>query len=362
MNKILGQTQAIDVLQQALKSARLHHAWIFSGYRGVGKFTTALEFARILLDPEAAPNLAGEVESDPRGQVSTMIDADSHPDLHVIRKELALYSDNRQLRERKLMNIPLDLLRERMIGGRTGDDKSHDAIAYRTARLGHGKVFIVDEAELIDPNGQNALLKTLEEPPPQTYLILITSRLERLLPTIRSRCQHVRFQPLDHESMQAWFAQSGIEADAAERVWIEQFADGSPGQAKIAAEFGFYQWQLALDPMIGHLERGVYPAEMGKLMTQLVKDFSDAWVKKRKNASKDAANKDGARHLLGILASYARRRLHESIQDDEAAYSFADLIDLIRETELQIETNVNQRHALDNLVVQWAELGNPVHA
>lgn len=363
MNKILGQPHALDVLRQALKSARLHHAWIFSGPRGVGKFTTAVEFAKILLDPEAAPNLAGAIESDPEGRISKMIDAESHPDLHVIRKELALYSDNPLLRARKLMNIPIDLLRERMIGGRTGDDKTHDAIAYRTASLGNGKVFIIDEAELIDSNGQNTLLKTLEEPPPRTYMFLITARPERLFATIRSRCQHVRFQPLDHESMQAWFAQSGLEVDAMEREWIERFADGAPGQAKTAAEFGFSQWQHTLDPMIGHLERGGYPAEMGKLMAQLVKDFSEAWVKSRKNASKDAANKDGARHLLAILAAYARRRLHESANNDEAASSCADLIDLVREAERQLETNVNLRHVMDNLVVQWADLGAiPVHS
>ncbi len=78
MNKILGQSRALDVLQKALKSARLHHAWVFSGPRGVGKFTSAIEFAKILLDPDAAPNLAGELESDPEGRISKMIDAGSH--------------------------------------------------------------------------------------------------------------------------------------------------------------------------------------------------------------------------------------------------------------------------------------------
>ncbi len=101
-------------------------------------------------------------------------------------------------------------------------------------------------------------------------------------------------------------------------------------------------------------------SKMGKLMAQLVKDFSDAWVKKRKNASKEAANKDGARYLLAILASHARRRLHESADDDDAASSYADLIDLVREAELQFETNVNLRHVMDNLVVQWVDLRTPV--
>lgn len=357
MQKILGQPFALDVIQRALRSGRLHHAWIFSGAAGVGKFTTAIEFARILLDPDASANLAGDIEADPGCEASRLIDAETHPDLHVIRKELALFSENAQLRTRKLMNIPLDLLREKMIGGRMSDDKYHEAPAYRTATLGHSKVFIIDEAELIDHNGQNALLKTLEEPPPHTYIFLITSRPERLLATIRSRCQHVRFGSLDDESMQAWMKQSDLQADAGEMKWIEHFADGSPGRALLASEFGFYRWRTTLGPMIAMLERGQFPATMGKAMSDLVGEFSEAWVKSKKNASKDAANKLGARQILSLLSSYARTRLRESSNDETVANLFADLIDLIREAEIQLERNVSQRHVMDNLVAQWSELG-----
>ncbi|MCZ6834516.1 MAG: DNA polymerase III subunit [Planctomycetota bacterium] len=357
MQNILGQSHAIETLQGTLKSGRLHHAWIFSGPRGVGKFTTALEFARILLDPEAQPNLAGQIDSDPSSETSKLIEAGSHPDLHIIRKELALFSDNPMLRSRKLMNIPLDLLREHMLGGRTSDDRRHEAAAYRTPKLGHRKVFIVDEAELIDKNGQNSMLKTLEEPPAQTFLILVSSRGERLLPTIRSRCQHVRFHRLDLNDMEAWFNRSELGVDEDERKWLLRFADGSPGQAHLAAEFRFYEWRRILNPMIAQLEKGNYPSDMGKAMAELIKGFSEAWVKSRKNASKDAANKDGARHLFSLLASYARARLQGLADDEMMVEHFASLIELIREAELQLDFNVNARHVLDNLVVQWSRLG-----
>jgi DNA polymerase-3 subunit delta' len=355
MDRILGQDSATEVLRSALRSGRLHHAWIFSGPRGVGKFTCAIEFARILLDPDAAANLAGEIEADPHGRTSRLIDAGTHPDLHIIRKELALFSENAELRRKKLANIPIDVLREHVIGGKTGDERIHEAPAYRTATLGHGKVFIIDEAELIDATGQNALLKTLEEPPAQTYIILVTARPERLFPTIRSRCQHVRFGSLDKSAMGAWFERSGPKVDADERAWIEQFCQGSPGLARLAADYGFHEWAKTLAPMLRRLDHGEFPATMGQTLAEQVESFASDWVKTHRNASKDAANKDGAGHVLALLAAHARRRLNESCARGEEPQQALAMIDRLREAERQLASNVNLKHVLENLVVQWAQ-------
>src|SRR5690606_4650358 len=116
-----------------------------------------------------------------------------HPDLHVVTKELARYSEDRSTRERKLTQIPVDVLRTELIEP-----------VYRAAQMGHGKVFIVDEAELLNDAGQNAMLKTLEEPPAGTTIILVTSIQDRLLPTIRSRCQRVAFVPLPDSVVSRW--------------------------------------------------------------------------------------------------------------------------------------------------------------
>jgi DNA polymerase-3 subunit delta' len=355
MHRIVGQDRAVAVLRAALGSGRLHHAWIFSGPRGVGKFTTAVALARVVLDPDAAPNLAGEIESDPAGRTARLIDAGAHPDLHVIRKELALHSEVTGLNRRKLANIPIDVLRERMIGGKTSDDKFHDGPAYRTASLGHGKVFIVDEAELVDRTGQNALLKTLEEPPAATYIVLVTARPERLLPTIRSRCQHVRFGPLDEAAMGAWLDRSGPDVDDAERAWLESFADGSPGVAVLAHEYGFATWHRTLAPMIAELEAGRFPATMGATLGDLVEEFATEWVKRHRNASKDAANKDGARQVLALLTAHARRRLAEAVGGSDDPTAAIALIDHLRAAERQLETNVNVKQLLENLVAQWAQ-------
>ena len=365
MPQILGQPRALEILSNALRSARFPHAWIFSGPRGVGKFTTALQVARVLLDAQASPDLDGQVQN-PKSKIQNLIDSNTHPDLHIIRKELALYSDNAQLRERKLMNIPLDLLCERMLGGKTGDDRTHEAPAYRTPTLGHGKVFIIDEAELLDANAQNSMLKTLEEPPPQTYFFLITSQPDRLLPTIRSRCQQVRFTRLDAQSMREWFKRDAAQdAEPGTRnselvSWIEHFADGSPGAAQLALEYGFFQWRQTLKPMLAELERGQFPAAMGETLAALIEEFALAWVKSHKNASKDAANKDGAKHMFSLLATHLRSKLNDAIQRGAEASQPMAMIDMLREAERQLESNVNLKLLLENLVAQLAQAGTAV--
>ena len=201
MGIIHGHQRPLTTLRSALEGDRMHHAWIFSGPEGVGKCTVAEELARILLDPTLDGSHLGEPEPVLNTEVGILLAAGTHPDLHVIRKEDAAWSDNRQLRERKQLNIPLDLLRERMIGGRTSDGKIKEAPAYRTPSMGNGKVFIIDESELLDRTAQNVLLKTLEEPPAGTYIILVTSKPDQLLPTIRSRCQQLPFGGLGADSM-----------------------------------------------------------------------------------------------------------------------------------------------------------------
>jgi DNA polymerase III subunit delta' len=360
MTAILGQPHALETLSRALGSGRFHHAWIFSGPRGVGKFTTAMEVSRVLLDPQAPRQFPC---TRPKSVVQERIDTATHPDLHVIRKELASFSDNYALRGKKQTNIPIDLLRERVIGGKSGETY-HEAPAYRTPQMGHGKVFIIDEAELLDPTGQNAMLKTLEEPPRDTYFFLITSHPERLLATIRSRCQHVRFGRLSSAEMKQWveiarkqLREGAAPFDPASLPWVLQFADGSPGVALMAMEYGFHNWQQTLEPMLAELERGKFPAAMGEALGTLVEEFAQAWVANHgtKTTSKDAANKNGARHMFSLLAAHARNRLAAAVEQRGAnAMDWLAVIELISDAERQLDSNVNQKLLMENLVVQWA--------
>jgi hypothetical protein len=353
LSRILGQAQAIETLRAGLRSGRFHHAWIFSGPKGVGKFTTALELAAVLLDPQAS----ADVQPDDDGETARRMKKGTHPDFHVIRKELALFSDDQKVRAGKQQNIPVAVLRQFVIGGQVAE-KFHEGRAWETPGLGRAKVFIIDEAELIDRVGQNALLKTLEEPPRRTYIFLVTSRPERLFPTIRSRCQRVQFGSLDAGAMDAWFERSGLDLAPPQRAWIERFCHGSPGLAEVAAKYGFHHWQVTLDPMLQELEQGRFPAEMGQTLAQFVEDFAVAWVKDpdHPNASKDAANKDGARHVLTLLAGHARRCLTGRVEQGVDPDPWPEVIDLLSGAERELFSNVNLKLVLENLVVQWAQL------
>lgn len=350
-DEVLGQRGAKRALAAALSSGRLHHAWIFHGAMGVGKFTTARAFGAALLDPSTT--VEGErIESDPESETRRLLEAGTHPDWHVVVKELALYSDDPAIRRKKLTNIPVDVLRAHLV------DPAHRTPERREGGAAD-KVFVVDEAELIDAGaGQNSLLKVLEEPPAGTVIVLVTSAPERLLPTIRSRCQRVAFEPLDEEAMEAWMARREAargEVAKAERRWvIESYAGGSPGRAEQALEGGFHEWSRTLGPMLDEAAGGRLPADLGSTMAGLVDEWARAYVAARDQASKDAANKAGTGHLLTLLSERFRRDLRRSDRGSAAQRRALRDIDLVTQAEREIGRNVNLALAFDALAARLA--------
>lgn len=359
MERVLGQTRAIEVLQAALRSERLHHAWIFHGPAGVGKFTTAVAFSRILLCPHTSVDLAGQTVACGQCESCRLIASNNHPDLHIIRKELAATSSVTKLRGRKQMNIPIDVLREHVVGGTTLDGRFHDAPAFKTPMLGHHKVFIIDEAELMDREGQNALLKTLEEPPAGTFLILVTTREELLLPTVRSRCQRVAFVPLPDELIAQWLAEHASNLDEASRRWLAGFCDGSLGRAALALEFELHRWAQEVLPALDDMTRGRPDASLGSRIAGMIDTFAKTWVDRHANASKEAANKQAVALMWSLIAHEARQRIAQLAQrttadDPETAEAmlqpWLDVIDALNEAQSHINSNVNISIVCDHLV------------
>lgn len=350
LSEVLGQDRAIETLLSAAGSGRVHHAWIFSGPPGVGKMTTAVAFAALILDPTTAPDLSGALAPEEGSPTQRMIGAGAHPDLHIITKELARFSDDKQTRDRKLLTIPKDVIDTHLLG---------PVALAPTIRAGGmaTKVFIVDEAELLDRSltnapVQNAILKTLEEPPEGSVIILVTSAEDALLPTIRSRCQRVAFAPLDERAMNAWLSRSGLELSKSEREWVLRFAAGSPGRAQLAVSSGLHRWAERLDPMLEQAERGKYPADLGPTMASLVGEWADAQVKASPNASKEAANLAGARHLLSMIAERYRAALRAG--DEERTGRALRAIDRVYDAERHIQAHAHMGHALENLAAQLA--------
>ena len=327
LGQVLGQVRAVEALRAAIATDRLHHAWIFSGPGGVGKFTTAMAFAAVILDASSEPNLSGVIEPDPDSNVQHLLGAGSHPDLHIIVKELARFSDDRATRERKLITIPLDVVRQRMLGP-----------AYLASNLVGGrasKVFIVDEAHLLNAATQNAVLKTMEEPPEGTIIILVTDSEERLLPTIRSRSQRVAFNPLDDRAMQAWLSTSYVEVPTGDSGWLMRYASGSPGTVKRALEGGLGRWHATIGPMLDRIARGEYVFEFGPVLAELIEERAVAVVAKNKQASKDAAKKAAIGEMFRLIAERFREELRAG-KSEQAA----DAIDALREAERELWANV----------------------
>ena len=351
LEDIAGQDHAVALLGSMLEADRVHHGLIFHGPTGVGKGTTAAALARVLLCHDRAGGEAAACGACGScrlfGGPDEPVDTDDygmpvfdHPDLHWVAKEMLRYDESKQVRSRKLMSIPVGVVREHLIEP-----------AYKTPQLGHGKVFIVDEAELLNPAGQNAMLKTLEEPPAGTTLILITSSEDRLLPTIRSRCQRIGFGPLPDEAV-------GAAVDAAlaamddppqlsdsMRAWLIGFADGSIGRAQLALDYGLIAWAKDVRTRLAQAMGGQAVADLGPVMHEHMDAYAKAVVKRSPQASKDAANKKAAGLMCALLTVEARRKLALAAAGENVGVAGIDgwlaVIDAVEVYHHRLNANVN---------------------
>ncbi|MEN9718113.1 MAG: hypothetical protein RIQ99_991 [Pseudomonadota bacterium] len=207
MTDLAGHDAAWREWRSAMASARMHHAWILAGPKGVGKGLFARDAAAELVAEAGIPQLP----------------ADRHPDI-LIPEHPPENKDEAKKREeggdyRRKRSIPIDEIR---------------AMQHRlTTRptLGSRRVVIIDPADDLEKNASNALLKSLEEPPVGTYFLLVTHKPGRLLPTIRSRCRVLRFDPLPDAVIERVLGDHAPAADAAGRAAAIAAAEGSPGAA-----------------------------------------------------------------------------------------------------------------------------------
>lgn len=345
IDEILGQGRALATINEAVSSERVHHAWIFAGPMGVGKFTTAVAFASMLLDPTTGPDLAGHPRPDPESRTQRLIREGAHPDLHIITKELALYSSDSGVRSRKQMTIAKEVILDHLIRPiALAPTIRADSIAT--------KVFIVDEAELLDRSPtnaptQNAMLKILEEPPPNSVIILVTTSLDALLATIRSRCQIVPFNLLDDASMDRWLRHADLGLDAGAMAWVKRYANGSPGRAALAATSGIVDWRHTVDPILDDIGRGKFEPGHGSALAKLVDDWAVAWVKAHANASKESASHAGADHMFTLIGERLRADLRRSTGDPGASLR---ALDALHEAQRHAAANVSLAFVFDNLV------------
>lgn len=338
IGSVLGQERGVEVLLNAVRSGRVHHAWIFQGPEGVGKCTTALAFAALILDPTTSATLGGEIAPDPESAVAALLQRGAHPDLHLVTKELAAYHDDASVRGRKQLSISVDVVRQFLL--------EPGSLASNLAHKGSlaSKVFIIDQAELLNIAAQNAMLKFLEEPPERTVLILVCNNPEELLPTIRSRCQRVGFAPLDDRALKTCLQRAGMTLERGEE-WLLDYCSGSPGQLILAKQTGISAWWPGLSGPIETVLRGKHSVELGGLMAQLVDEWAKAWVESHDNASKEAANRAGAAWMLKLVAWQLRARFTTPAVATRAIAA----LDCVRRGEEQLDRNVSALFVFESI-------------
>jgi DNA polymerase-3 subunit delta' len=240
---LIGQDLAQTALADALSGGRMHHAWLLAGPKGVGKATLAYQFARMALARPEERDLFGQgLSIEPDSPTDRQVRALSHPAMLVIRRT---YDPKTK---RFSQNIPVDEVRRL---------KSFLALS---AEAQGWRVVIVDSADDMNANAANALLKSLEEPPPRTIFLVLTAAPGRLLPTIRSRCRVVALAPLLEQDLKRAAAQALSGAGKAvpeAQVWdpLLPLAEGSVGRALTLLGGGGIALQARIDAILGSLPK-----------------------------------------------------------------------------------------------------------
>lgn len=234
---LAGHDEAARTMAEAAGSRRLHHAWLLAGPPGLGKATLAYRFARWVL--------AGQPDA-PRGETPLHVPED-HP---VFRRVAAgAHADLFTLAPNTGERGKKEVLRAE-------DARASVRFMAHTAAEGGWRVVVVEDLERAEREVvPNILLKTLEEPPPRTVLLLVSAQPDRLLPTIRSRCRRLDLFPLVAPEMGRLLASWLPDKPQADRDALARIADGCPGRALALAEGEGLAMQAAVDEVFAGMPR-----------------------------------------------------------------------------------------------------------
>ena len=201
----IGNDRLVDFLVFSEENNRLHHAYLLSGDKGIGKATFAYNFARYLFNNKK--NNFSKIDRD--NKHCRLIESRSHPDLFVIEID----------KEAKKNKIDVNQIRECI-----------DFFNYTTAVCNY-KICIIDSLDDMNLNSANAILKVLEEPPDNSLFLIISQSPKSIIPTIRSRCLELKFERLKNDLLFDYLKQTmpDIEVDSIKEV--VKISQGSLGRA-----------------------------------------------------------------------------------------------------------------------------------
>jgi DNA polymerase III subunit delta' len=333
---IWGHAAQANQLAQAVEFDRVRHAYLFSGPEGVGKSTLARLFAQTL-------NCTELTNGAPCGECRSCrkIARGVHPDVQTYSLETQEIVSERK--GTKNTSLTIETVRELCA-----------ATALRPME-GHWRVILVEDAESMQGIAQEALLKTLEEPPKFMILILLADDGEAMLPTIRSRCQTVDLRPVSHATIVAGLVEVGVASDQADR--IAALAAGRPGWAKRAASDP--RLVTARGEAIGRAMAWIETNGYQRLVTAV--RLGDGFTRKRGEIYADLDTLLGVWRDLLLLATsvpdyLTNRGFEEKMREVARSWTVAEIHRAIRAVQTcisDLEANVRPRLAMEAMVLQW---------
>lgn len=310
--QMVGQQHVLQALVNALDSDRLHHAYLFSGTRGVGKTTIARIFAKSL-------NCDNGVSSEPCGSCASCLEVDQGRSVDLIEIDAA-------------SRTGVDDMRELL-----------DNVQYAPTR-GRFKVYLIDEVHMLSRHSFNALLKTLEEPPPHVKFLLATTDPQKMPVTVLSRCLQFNLKRMSRQQIQSHLmyllGEEQIEFEEPALGLLASAADGSMRDAlslldqAIAYGAGSVQ-QTAVESMLGAISKDY----LIKILTALAQQDAPTLIGEARNVI--AHNPDYQRvcaEMIGLLQQMAIMKCDAGIELDNEMLSdqVTDLVGQWSMEEIQL--------------------------
>ena len=290
--KIKGQEFAKKYMTNSIKKGKVNHAYMFEGIEGIGKETFAEELSKILLETDHLENAPDCIRIKP---------------------------DGNSIKIAQIRNLQSDII-----------IKPHKKY----------KIYIIDKSEKMTTEAQNALLKTLEEPPEYAIIILVANNKESLLPTIRSRCEIIKFTPIPFMEVKNYLISQGVESNRANL--LSSFSRGSMKKAlELSSSNEFYEMKenvlkyietilnksmVEILDIPGDMEQ--YKADIITILDMMINYFRDIMICKE-NVDKDMIiNAD----KMVFIQNMSKKITYSQV---------AKIIDIIEDTKIKIKGNCN---------------------
>lgn len=303
--RIIGHKKQLELIEHDIQSDRLTHAYLLAGPSSIGKFSIAKMFVNILQCPN---NLCHECPT------CVQLQKGSHPDTMTLQAQDGSES------------IKIDQVR--------------DIIArLNMTKQSKYKVLLIKNAERFTPEAANCLLKTLEEPPPDTLIIMTTNNVRELLPTIISRVRLIKFSAYSNEFLKEKMAELFPDTDEETIGQVCSLALGKSGKA------------------IKLLQNADLLASYRTMYTMLCEFLEPAPLYKKFRVIEELLAEDNKiTEFLDVFTHLVRSRLHQGIKAEELTLSkrkhFLSLLELIEDTRQLLKRNINARLALENLALK----------